>query len=220
MQQADKAASIQQANKPVKVKVAVPFDEAQAKEAMALGNTTIKGVLYHKVTSRGQYAGEDKLMTLEPAHYIKGLNVYLYPVTAHLTELIRLEKENRRQRVNNKTAQLKEFVPDERFYKYALQSKTDEQGRYFFNQLKPGKYMIVAQNYDVSSRGTGVVRDGTSVVTNGIYAAEVAHYRTQEYNVGTIVEYQKEVEVAPNQKEMVLESRMRFKYNIDLLLGM
>lgn len=220
MQQADRSAAIQQANTPVKVNINVPFDEAQAKAAMDLGDATIRGVLYHKVTARGKYAGEDTLLTLEPAHYIKGVDVYLYPVTAHLNELLRLEKENRRQRISDETTQLKVFMPDDRIYKYALKSTTDEQGRYLFNKLRPGKYIVIAPNYDVSSRGTAVVRDGTSVVTNGIYAAEVAHYRTQGYNVGTIVEYEKDVEIKPNQKELTLESRMRFKYNVDLLLGL
>lgn len=219
MQKANKDAAIKQASKPVDVNVNVPFDEDQAKAAMALGNTTVKGVLYHKVTSQGQYAGEDKLLTLEPAHYIKGVNVYLYPETAHLKELLRLENENRRQRISDKTVQLKRFVPDPRLYQYALKSTTDEHGRYSFKQLKPGKYYVIAQNYNVSSRGSAVVPDGSSIVTNGIYYTEVAHYKTQQYNVGTLVEYAKEIDISPNQKILELESRMRFRTNLDIMFG-
>jgi hypothetical protein len=212
MQQADNAANIQKLNTAVDVKVAVPFDEAQAKSAIGLGSSTIKGVLYHKVSSNGKYAGADAALTLNPAKYISGVDIFLYPVTAHLQELMRLENENRSRSMpwsNDK--QLKRFIPDNRMYKYALITKTDEHGRYFFNQLNPGRYLVIAADQDVTSTGTETVRDGTSVVSDGFYTAEVAHYRDQNYRVRTPVHYEEYVEIKPGQKEMVLESRMRYR---------
>lgn len=212
MQRADSEARNQQLNTPVDVRVGVLFDEAQAKAAMALGNANIKGVLYHKVTSGGKYAGADAALTLNPARYISNVDVMLYPVTAHLLELMRLEEENRgRLRPWSADKQLKRFIPDERLYKYSLKTKTDEHGRYFFNQLKPGRYLVFVADQDVTSTGTETVRDGTSVVSDGYYSTEVAHYRNQDFRVRTPVHYEEYVEIKPGQKEMVLESRMRIR---------
>lgn len=212
MQQADNKALSKQLNTSVDVKVDVPFDEVQVKMAMALGNSTLKGVLYHKVKSGGKYAGEDVTLTLNPAIYISNVEVMLYPVTAHLLELMRLEDENRaRLRPWSTDKQLKRFIPDERIYKYSLKTKTDEYGRYFFNQLKPGHYLVIAVEQDITSTGTEVVKDGTSVISNGYYYAEAAHYRDQNFRVKTPVHYEEYIEIKSGQKEVVLESRMRMR---------
>lgn len=217
LQQAEHAARVQQASTPVQEPVTVPFDEAQARKAMEPGTTTIKGVLYHKVTMGGKYAGEDKTLTLNPPRHLRGIKLALYPTSAHLTELLRLENENRRQRARSNTAQLKHFVPDARLSKYGKFTRTDEHGRYAFNGLKPGKYHLIAENVDVSSTGTEVVVTGASVVSNGVYSAPVTHYGTQNFRVKTLVEYDEEVEIQPGQQELTVESRMRFINNLGLL---
>ncbi|WP_428025688.1 hypothetical protein [Arcobacter sp.] len=212
MQQADNEARIKQLNTPVDVKVGVPFDEAQAKVALALGNCNLKGVLYHKVISYGKSAGQDPLLSMSSAKYLSNVDVVLYPVTAHLLELMRLEDENlSRLSLWSKDKQLKRFIPDERIYKYSLITKTDKFGRYFFNQLKPGRYFIIVADQDIFSTGTEVVRDGTSVVSDGYYSADVAHYRNQNFRVKTPVHYEEYIEIKPEQKELVLESRMRMR---------
>lgn len=217
LQQAERAARIQQANTPFQEKVSVPFDEAQAHKAMEPGPTTIKGVLYHKVTMGGRYAGEDTTITLNPPRHLRGIKLVLYPASAHLTELLRLERENRRERAFSKTAQLKHFVPDARMARYGLFTRTDEHGRYTFKGLKPGKYHLIAENVDISSSGTEVVVTGTSVVSNGIFAAPVTHYGARNFRVKTLVEYDDEIEVPPGQQEVTVESRMRFISNSSLL---
>ena len=211
MQQADNQARIKQLNTPVDVTVAVPFNEAQAKSAMELGNTSLKGVLYHKVSFRGKTVN-DSPISLKSAEYISNADVILYPVTEHLLELMRLEEENSPSlgfSSNNK--QLKRFIPDDRMYYYAIKSKTDEFGRYYFNQLKPGRYLVIAADQDIISTGTEAVRDGTSVISDGFYSAQATHYKDQEYRVKTTVRYDEYIDIKPDQKEVVLESRMRIR---------
>ncbi len=212
MQKADEEDQKQQLNTPVDVKITVPFDEAQAKAAMELGNTTIKGVLYHKVSSGGKNAGSDAPFSIAPAKHLRNVNVYLYPVTAHLLELNRLEKENKnRFSPFAKDKQLKNFIPDSRIFNYALNTKTDDHGRYFFKSLKPGRYYILAENQNITSGGSETVPDGVGVVSNGwgVPVGTVQHYRNQNFNVSTVVEYEEFVEVKAGQKELVIESRMR-----------
>lgn len=212
MQQADNDANVRQVNTAVEEKVIVPFDEAQAKAAMQLGDSTIKGVLYHKVSMGGKNAGSDPPLSIAPARFLTDVKVSLYPATAHLTELLRLEKENRRSRAWSKTAQLKQYTPDERVFKYMLVAQTDASGRYFFKNMKPGRYYIVAQNQNVSSTGSETIVDGVAVVSNGwgVPVGTVQQYRNQDFRVKTPVEYGEFVEIKSGQKELKLESRMRF----------
>lgn len=214
LDQADREARIKQLDTPVDENVTVLFDEPQAQAAMLPGRATLKGVLYHKVRNGGQYAGEDTTLTLAPSTFLSGVNVYLYPVTAHLVELNRLEEANI-NRFNNgffsEKKQLKNIIPDQRLFKYSRVTKTDDHGRYFFNNLKPGNYYVYAAPQDILTTGTETVRDGTSVVTDGIYSAEVAHYRNQDYRVRTPVEYAEYVSIGSGQLEVALESRMRHR---------
>lgn len=213
MQRADDDAKLRQANTAVEEKVAAKFDEKQAKAALQEGHTTIKGVLYHKVSTGGTNAGSDAPFSIAPAKFLTGVKVWLYPETAHLSELLRLEKENRRSRAWSKTAQLKSYVTDDRLYQYRLESTTDASGRYFFNKMKPGRYYIVAQNQNVTSTGSETVVDGVAVVSNGfgVPIGTVQQYRNQDFRVKTPVEYGEFVEVKAGQNEVKLESRMRFK---------
>lgn len=215
LDQADRQAKIKQLDTPVDEKITVPFDEAQAKAAMMPGDTTLRGVLYHKVRNGGKYAGEDTTLTLAPSTFLSGVDVFLYPVTAHLLELIRLEEDNKKRVkpgfFRGERKQLKNFIPDQRLYKYSRKTKTDAQGRYFFKDLKPGSFYIFVPSQNIISTGTELVRDGSSVVSNGIYSAEVAHYSNQDFRVKTEVQYSEYVDIAPGQKEIKLESRMRFK---------
>lgn len=212
LDQADREAKIKQLDTPVEEKVAVPFDEAQAKAALLPGSATLKGVLYHKVRSGGKYAGEDTTVTLAPSVFLSNTNVYLYPVTAHLLELNRLEDDNRRRfglGFFSEKKQLKHFIADQRLFKYSRMATTDSHGRYVFNNLRPGKYYLFVLPKNILSTGTEEVRNGTSVVTNGIYSAEVAHYNKQDFRAKTTVEYSEYVDIGSGQNEVRLESRMR-----------
>ncbi len=213
MQKAENDAKLRQASTAVEEKVVVAFDESQANAAMQEGSTIIKGVLYHKVSTGGKNAGSDPPFSIAPAQFLTGVKVWLYPETAHLKELLRLEKENKRSRAWSKTAQLKQYAPDERIYKYRLESTTDASGRYFFTKMKPGRYYIVAQNQNITSTGSETVVDGVAVVSNGygVPVGTVQQYRNQDFRVKTPVEYGEFIEITSGQAEVKLESRMRFK---------
>jgi hypothetical protein len=211
MQQADNQARIKQLNTPVDVKVGVPFDEAQAKTAMELGNTTLRGVLYHKLVFKDRNV-YDASLSLVSANYISNADVILYPVTEHLVELMRLEDENsKRLGFLSKDKQLKRFIPDERLYKYSIKAKTDEYGRYFFYQLKPGRYFIITGDRDVISTGTERVVDGNTVISDGFYTANATHYKDQQFRVRATIRYDEYIDIKPGDKEVVIESRMRLR---------
>lgn len=220
MEHADRNAVQKQAANPIKEKVTVPFDENQAKAAMAKGSSRIKGVLYHRVTTSGPYAGGDYILSAEPAVHLKGITVILLPETEHLKEWLKLEKDSRSKRRSSKEAQLVQYVPDPRMAKYSLKTKTDEHGRYFFNNLKPGRYFVLADDVEVNSTGSSIVQDGVSVITSGYFTSQAAHYRTQNHGVVTVVEYGEFHEIKPNQNELVIESRMRQDNFINRLWGM
>lgn len=219
MEQAERNAQRQQAAKPVSEKVTVPFDENQAKAAMAKGSARIKGVLYHRVTMSGRYAGGDYILGGQPAVHLKGITVILMPETEHLKEWLKLDRDSRWKRMFSKDEQLVQYIPDPRMSKYALKTKTDEHGRYFFNNLKPGKYFVLADDVEVNSTGFSVVQDGVSVITSGYFTSQAAHYRTQNHGVVTLVQYGEFHEIEPNQKELVVESRMRQDNLINRLWG-
>jgi hypothetical protein len=215
LDRADREARMKQLDTPVEERVEVPFDEAQAKAAMLPGDAAIHGVLYHKVKNGGKYAGEDALLTLNPAVFVTGVDVYLYPVTDHLLELNRLEDDNRKRFklgwVNEKK-QLKKIIPDPRIHKYARVTKTDSSGRYAFQNLKPGRYYVYVDPQNVITTGTEAVRSGTSVVSDGWgVLGSVAHYQDRDFRVKTMVEYAEFVDVAEGKKEVRLESRMRHR---------
>lgn len=215
MQKADDDAKRRQANTAVEEKVLIPFDEKQAKAAMQKGDATIKGVLYHKVNSFGKYAGNDPTITMSPPTFLPNVKVWLYPATAHLTEYLRLEQENRSNRVKSKNAQLKQFVLDERVFNYMLATQTDASGLYFFKNVKSGRYYVMAQSQNITSAGSEAVLDGMAVTYNrfGIPIGSIPEYRNQDFRVKTPVDYGEFVEVKSGQNELSLESRMRFNAN-------
>ena len=213
MLQAEKQASIDQANTPLATKITVPFNEQQAKAALETGPTNIKGVLYHKLIRGGRQSGGDPIIALGSPVYLKNVNVFLYPVTDHLLEYVRLDNENRKRKgFFSKDKQVREFITDPSFSKYSIVSKTDANGRYFFNSLKPGRYYVVAQNQDIFTTGTERVSAGTSNISDVWgYIGTVQHYKNQDFRVKTPVEYAEFIEIKSGQQELVLESRMRYK---------
>lgn len=219
MEQADRNAQRQTAAVAIKEKVSVPFDESQAKAAMGKGASRMKGVLYHRVTMNGRYAGGDYILSLEPAVQVKGVTVMLFPETEHLKEWLKLERDNRGKRMRSRDNQRVDYIPDPRMWKYAIKTKTDQHGRYFFNNLKPGKYFVMADDVEVNSTGYSVVQDGVSVITSGYFTSQAAHYRAQNHGVVTVVEYGDFHEIKPGQGELVVESRMRQDNFINRLWG-
>ena len=211
MEIANQDAKYKQLNTPLKTQISVPFNEEQARTALQSGSANIKGVLFHKITNGQKHNGFEPIdasLTFRPAKPISGVEMYLYPVTDHLLQLLKLEDENRRSKRSrrfSKDKQLREYIADPRLYKYSFSAVTDEQGRYYFKTLKPGRYYIVAETQDINTHGTDMVPIGMSDWGGGT----VQHYRNQNYKLKRPIDYSEFVEIKPGQNEITLESRMR-----------
>jgi hypothetical protein len=208
LDKADKAAEIKQANTAIETKISTPFDEEQARKAMEPGSSSIRGVLFHRIRAKTGYAGEKIASVKAAAVYAPNVTIYLYPLTEHLKEQRRLENENKKKRMRSNSVQLTNYIADKRMFNYMRHTKTDELGRYFFTDLKPGRYYLLADSYVVNSTEFKLVEVGTSVATDGLYTVEGKHYRKEYYPVQTWVDYESEVEIKTGQKELKLDSGM------------
>ncbi|HLP38960.1 beta-sandwich domain-containing protein [Lacibacter sp.] len=103
------------------------FDSLAAKKMLAYGKATIKGVVYKKT---------NKLAIVNAKRYGYKVTVTLYPATPYFMEYynLRQEKESKRTKV---------YISDEA-YRYRIEVKTDEYGRFTFDKIKPGKYFLQA----------------------------------------------------------------------------
>ncbi len=217
---AQRQALDKQLNTPVDVKVDKPaFDEAQAKAALIEGGATIKGVVFHKIRSGGPDAGRDAaLLNFSRGTPMAGVKVYLYPATAHVLELSRLERENRSARRRGK-AQLKNFHGDPRVYKYVLVAITDANGLFEFPKMRPGRYLVLAENMMITSNGSETVVTGFHQEGSGVYMVSggvgaeiprtVVDQEQRNFRVNTEVEYSEVIEVPNGNAVVKIEARMR-----------
>ncbi len=126
---------LQQANKQAnknKITVLYPsmaFDSLQAKTALAYGKTNIEGVVYTKPRTQFGYKAP-----LGGKIIGRNVRVILYPATPYLREWHRLRarKENKRTHV----------YLSEAAARYCIVTTTDDYGRFKFEQLKPGEYIL------------------------------------------------------------------------------
>lgn len=114
------------------------FDEAQAKNALKPGNVEIKSVLVH-CYGRG-------IGCIEGSLPVTNTNVYLYPYTPYLQEYLEMSKKLKADRAKHKDYNAVEIIVDPKLKQYGLATKTDQYGRYSFNNIKPGKYYIETEN--------------------------------------------------------------------------
>lgn len=219
MRRAENKAHEQQLDTPVVVKVTTPpFDEAFANAALAKGGSTIKGVVFHKITNGGKDAGRDAaLLNFAAGKPMPGVRVFLYPTTEHFREIIRLENENRSARTWRKV-QLKRFEGDPRIYKYRLVTTSDANGLFEFTEMRPGTYILLTDTWDITSNGQETIPVGHSYQTAGYvvnrYGATeipklVVHTEERHFNVKTHVAYTDEVTVPSNNTVVKVEARMR-----------
>jgi len=209
LQQAERAAQIKQADTLVKVPLTTPFDEESARRAMEPGPAEIRGVVYHRVTRHGRYAGQDVYLSVAPIQPLARVKVTLYPDTEHLREYLQSVQNNRRARARSRLTQNTEYVPHPRFTAYGDTVTTDEHGRFSFQGRKPGLYLIAVVPQDIRSTGTEAVPSGTAVVTNGWYAQQVYTYQNRNFQVVTPVTYEEFVDIKPGQRTVEVEARMR-----------
>jgi hypothetical protein len=101
------------------------FDSVNAKRMLEFGTSAIKGVVYKKT---------NKLAIINAKRYGYNVTVTLYPATPYFMAYyhLRQEKENKRTKV---------YLSEEAF-KYRIDVKTDEYGRFKFEKIKAGKYFL------------------------------------------------------------------------------
>jgi tetratricopeptide (TPR) repeat protein len=148
------------------------FDAAVAKAALSRGLATIKGRACSK------YDG----LRFDAA----GAKVILMPVTPYLDEWYKL-----REKKESKTTWV--YMSDEA-YKYRIEAVADAEGRFIFEGLKPGKYLVqVIHNFNQAK--TAKVYDGSSSWQNGPVMQTTNYYYLQDYTVERSARFEKFVEI-------------------------
>lgn len=105
-----------------------PFDTVLAQKALSYGGSTIEGVAFTRAKSgRG---------TLAKRLYGANILVTLIPVTPYFEEWYRLRKE--------KGSKTRIYYMSDQAFRYRLETKTDNYGRFKFEKMKPGKYFLQA----------------------------------------------------------------------------
>lgn len=107
----------------------VYFDSTQAKKALGIGKGTIEGRAFTK--PRNGYGFKAPLAS---KIYASNSTVVLIPVTPYFEAwyALRKKKEGKKTSV---------YMSDEA-YRWRLESKTDEEGRFSFQKMLPGKYFL------------------------------------------------------------------------------
>jgi hypothetical protein len=147
------------------------FDSLSAKRMLEYGNSTIKGVVYKKT---------NKLAIVNAKRYGANVTVTLIPATPYFMEYynLRQEKENKRTKV---------YMADEAF-KYRIEVKTDEYGRFKFEKMKPGKYFLQAM-MTTTNYYTQDVEVGTNSYGTRFYEKQ-RQYESKTHRLEKFVEVQ------------------------------
>lgn len=149
------------------------FDKAVALLALEKGNSTIKGTACWRVEDLGSRA--------------KNVPILLLPVTAHLEELIRLRK---------KAKQGEAVLQSPEVLKTSILTVADDEGRFQFTELKPGRYYLYAA-FNFTQRDTENVYRGSA--SDGAYTVNFYSPETVQYGGGgeieKVVEVKKDGEV-------------------------
>lgn len=178
------------------------FDEEYTKNAVALGNSTINGVLFYKITNDGSDAA--LLSTIKPEP-VSGHKVFLYPYTPYLVDYINLSKKQARSR----DPQKRKVMADDRMFIYSYYSVTDNYGRFTFGKMKPGKYLLSAEKM-VSGYYYTTVATGRAVSDFNPYYGQVGvtQYENQKQNWSALAILEKVVEVKEDGKIVEVDARL------------
>lgn len=126
--EAERRASVDAARQ---VSPALPFDESEARAAFGSGRGRIEGVLY---TSRGRFTWVKKLQNDHTFH--AATEIHLMPATAYTQSYLDLRRRNDQSDV---TVEL-----DPRAKSFMRSTKTDAYGRFVFEGLMPGRYLLLS----------------------------------------------------------------------------
>ena len=156
------------------------FDSVQAKKAIGYGKATIKGVLFTR--QKGAY-GIKPLMGGKV--YGTNLTVSLFPVTPYFEAWY----EMRKSKENKKTFV---YMSDAAF-RYRIDAKTDEYGRFVFEKMKPGKYFLQAMMSATFARnGQEYTGTGYTPYGNINYYRNKTYYKDQHERMEKFIEVEKD----------------------------
>lgn len=149
------------------------FDSIYAKNQLAKGKSTIKGILYKKT---------NKLAIVGGKTFGMAKKVELFPVNEYF-----MDWYNLREKKENKNTVI--YMSNEAF-SYRLETYTDAYGRFTFEEMKPGKYflqsfMTTAQNY-------------TRDVEVGTNSYGTRYYQKENYSVSKNHRIEKFIEIKNN----------------------
>lgn len=143
----------------------VAFDSIEAKNMLANGKASVEGIAFTKTRSSFGHRAP-----LGAKIYAKNVEVNLFPVTKYFEEWYQLRKKKE----NSKTS----VYMSNTATSYRLVTKTDDYGRFKFENLKPGKYFIQSfASYTMS--GTRAVYTGTGYNN---YGGQTNYYQNQSYS--------------------------------------
>lgn len=148
----------------------VKFDKELANKQLALGKSTIKGILYKST---------NKLSITNAKAYGSNVKVELFPVNDYFMAWynLREKKENKKTNV---------YMSDEA-YSMRIETTTDQYGRFDFKELKPGKYFIQAI--------MSVTQSHTRDVVVGTNSYGTQYYQKERYNTTKYHRNEKFVEI-------------------------
>lgn len=208
---------------PQTIEINVPFDAAKAKAALAKGNRSISGVLYHRLDITGRDETGWPASPLIKNQPFANVPIHLYPASEALEAYDKLlwdqHSTMKRWYTNppsqlNRQPQTKKFLLPAGTTDFAIGTKTDQFGRYSFNNLKPGRYYVYAEgwqsgtyNRDVYA-GSSSYSDGT-----GLYGVRgtVDHRKAVPVSFKTLLVYSAFVDVSSGSATQ--DSRLRVDYN-------
>jgi hypothetical protein len=185
----------------------IEFAEISTKNAVALGNSTINGVLFYRVTNDGLDAAV--LSPIKPTP-VTAHKVFLYPYTPYLMEYVNLSKKQSR----SQDPQKRKVMADERLFKYAYYTETDDYGRFTFGKMKPGKYFLSAEKQINGYYYVNVATGRTVSDFNPYYGqVGVTHYENQRQNWNAIAILEKVIEIKEDGKIVEVDARLMLNPN-------
>jgi hypothetical protein len=159
----------QKAENSGKIKTHYPntaFDSTAARQALALGKVTIEGIAFTKANHK---FGPPSVFWKRI--FASNCEVVLLPVTPYLEawHKMRFRKENKKNKVYLSTDA----------YRFRISTRTDEFGRFKFEQMKPGRYFlqVIIPWSEARSRN---VYEGSAY---GNYGTRFDFYSKQNYTV-------------------------------------
>jgi hypothetical protein len=163
------------------------FDSIAAKNALAEGTATVKGVAFTKPKNNLGFKAP-----LGDRIYANHITVELFPYTPYFEEWYGL-KEKKENVKKNKIVYMDSIA-----YRYRLYCETNSTGEFAFPKMKPGKYIIMG-TLPWTSTGSYNKYTGSGY---GSYGGQVDYYERQHYTISHSDFLMQIIEVEPG-REMV-----------------